>query len=128
MLVLMRRPGEEIHIGDNVAITVLVVSGNRVKLGITGPADVRILRGELSAKIAAADLDAPSPLPATVVVEATVAPVVATKAVTAAAARTGTRRSSGVSLERRKRSPLGATAPLASALDRRSAVAQLAVR
>ena len=47
MLVLSRKVGQEIIIGDNVRITVTKVSGNRVTLGIEAPDHVRILRGEL---------------------------------------------------------------------------------
>lgn len=47
MLVLSRKVGQEILIGDNVRITVTKVSGNRVTLGVEAPEHVRILRGEL---------------------------------------------------------------------------------
>lgn len=47
MLVLSRKVGQEIVIGDNVRITITKVSGNRVTLGVEAPDDVRILRGEL---------------------------------------------------------------------------------
>jgi carbon storage regulator len=47
MLVLSRKVGQEIVIGDNVRITITKVSGNRVTLGVDAPNDVRILRGEL---------------------------------------------------------------------------------
>lgn len=47
MLVLSRKVGQEIVIGDNVRITITKVSGNRVTLGIEAPQDLRILRGEL---------------------------------------------------------------------------------
>ncbi len=47
MLVLSRKVGQEIVVGDSVRITVTKVSGNRVTLGVEAPDDVRILRGEL---------------------------------------------------------------------------------
>ena len=47
MLVLSRKTGQEIVVGDSVRITVTKVSGNRVTLGVEAPDDVRILRGEL---------------------------------------------------------------------------------
>ena len=47
MLVLSRKVGQSIEIGDGVAITVTKVSGNRVTLGISAPDHVRILRTEL---------------------------------------------------------------------------------
>jgi len=47
MLVLSRRPGESIAIGDGIRVTIVEVSGDRVKLGIQAPQDVVILRQEL---------------------------------------------------------------------------------
>jgi carbon storage regulator len=47
MLVLTRKPGEKIFIGDGITVTFLEVVRGRVRLGIEAPADVRILRGEL---------------------------------------------------------------------------------
>lgn len=47
MLVLSRKLGEKVIIGDNITITVLETNGNRVRLGITAPNDVRVLRSEL---------------------------------------------------------------------------------
>ncbi len=50
MLVLSRRPGEKILIGDGVVLSVVRVVGNRVQLGIEAPQDVRIRRGEISSE------------------------------------------------------------------------------
>jgi len=47
MLVLTRRVDESIAIGDSITVTVLAVEGDRVKLGITAPRDVLILRQEV---------------------------------------------------------------------------------
>jgi carbon storage regulator len=47
MLVLSRNPGESIHIGDNIIITVLSIKNNQVRLGLEAPKDVQILRSEL---------------------------------------------------------------------------------
>lgn len=47
MLVLSRKKGERIRIGDNVELVVLAVSHNRVKLGFSGPPDVWIHREEI---------------------------------------------------------------------------------
>lgn len=47
MLVLSRKEGQRVLIGDNVVITVNRVSGNRITLGIEAPKDVRVVRGEL---------------------------------------------------------------------------------
>ncbi|MCH5377347.1 MAG: carbon storage regulator [Planctomycetes bacterium] len=48
MLVLSRKSGEEIIIGDNIRLVVSRISGNRVTLGIAAPNDVHITRGELT--------------------------------------------------------------------------------
>jgi len=47
MLVLSRRVGERIQIGDNITLVVSRVIGNRVTIGIEAPSDVRIVRSEL---------------------------------------------------------------------------------
>jgi carbon storage regulator len=47
MLVLSRKSGERIHIGDNITIEVRRVAGNRVTLALDAPRSLRILRGEL---------------------------------------------------------------------------------
>jgi carbon storage regulator len=48
MLVLTRKATEEIQIGGSIKVTVLATSGNKVKLGITCPTGISILRAELS--------------------------------------------------------------------------------
>jgi carbon storage regulator len=47
MLILSRRPGESLTIGDDVVVTVIGVSGNQIRLGVTAPREVRVLREEL---------------------------------------------------------------------------------
>lgn len=44
MLVLTRRSGESIAIGDDIRIRVLRTNGSRVRIGIEAPSDVRIVR------------------------------------------------------------------------------------
>ncbi|MCD0460719.1 carbon storage regulator [Roseiconus lacunae] len=48
MLVLSRKAGEKLMIGDDVVLTINRISGNRVAIGIEAPKDVRIVRGELN--------------------------------------------------------------------------------
>ena len=48
MLVLSRKPGEQVVIGNNITVTVVEVIGNRIRIGIDAPDDVRILRAELA--------------------------------------------------------------------------------
>ncbi|KLU05355.1 Carbon storage regulator [Rhodopirellula islandica] len=50
MLVLTRKIDEQIVIGDNIKITVIKVRNNQVRLGISAPRDIRVLRGELEPK------------------------------------------------------------------------------
>ena len=47
MLILQRRPGESIRIGDDIEICVMAIEGGRARLAITAPADVTVLRTEL---------------------------------------------------------------------------------
>ena len=47
MLVLTRKLGESIQIGENISIAVVRVRGNRVQLGIQAPRDVPIFRDEV---------------------------------------------------------------------------------
>jgi carbon storage regulator len=47
MLVLSRKEGEKIIIGDGVVLTINRIAGNRVAIGIEAPREVRIARGEL---------------------------------------------------------------------------------
>jgi carbon storage regulator len=48
MLVLSRKLGEKVVINGNITLTVLDVIGNRVRVGIEAPPQVRILRAELA--------------------------------------------------------------------------------
>lgn len=47
MLILQRRAGESLVIGEDITVSVLSVDGTRVRLAITAPEDVSILRTEL---------------------------------------------------------------------------------
>jgi carbon storage regulator len=51
MLILTRRVGETIMIGSNVAVTVLGVKGNQVRIGINAPKDVAVHREEIYERI-----------------------------------------------------------------------------
>lgn len=47
MLVLTRKLNEQIAIGEGITITVLRIKGNRVRIGISAPEEVHVVRGEL---------------------------------------------------------------------------------
>jgi len=47
MLVLSRKESEKIRLGDSIVVTVVRVSGDKVRLGIEAPPDVIVLRDEL---------------------------------------------------------------------------------
>ena len=56
MLVLTRKSGEAINIGDEITVTVLEIRGNQVRLGIQAPLSVTIHRRELYEKIRSENL------------------------------------------------------------------------
>lgn len=51
MLILSRRVGESLKIGDNVEVTILSVKGNQVRIGINAPKDVTVHREEIYTRI-----------------------------------------------------------------------------
>jgi len=53
MLVLSRRESERIKLGDSIVVTVVRVTGDRVRLGIEAPSDVLVLRSELEGELKA---------------------------------------------------------------------------
>ena len=53
MLVLSRKPGERILIGDGIAVTVVRIGPNNVRVGIEAPRDIPIVREEIAASVSA---------------------------------------------------------------------------
>jgi carbon storage regulator len=62
MLVLSRKVGERIWIGDDIAVTVVRVTGGGVRLGIEAPSEMPVVREELKAKIELAEQQAAAKL------------------------------------------------------------------
>ncbi|ROS25763.1 carbon storage regulator CsrA [Cellulomonas sp. PhB150] len=58
MLVLSRRVGERLVIGDGIVVTVIEVRGDGVRLGIDAPRSVRVHRAEVLEAVEAANVDA----------------------------------------------------------------------
>ena len=56
MLILTRSPRQTLLIGDDVVIEVLGVEGQQVRLGLTAPSDITILRQELAERLARAEI------------------------------------------------------------------------
>jgi carbon storage regulator len=61
MLVLTRRPGESVMVGDDVAVTVLEVRGEVIRLGIKAPRSIQVHREEVFRELQAANRAAASP-------------------------------------------------------------------
>jgi len=51
MLILTRRVGETLMVGDDVTVTVLGVKGNQVRIGVNAPKDVAVHREEIYERI-----------------------------------------------------------------------------
>lgn len=51
MLILKRRPGETLAIGDDITVTVLGIKGCQIRLGINAPKDVEVYREEIYQRI-----------------------------------------------------------------------------
>jgi carbon storage regulator len=70
MLIITRRPGEKVMLGDDIVIEVIEVSGSSVRIGIDAPKSVRVYREELWRAVKAeneaaarADANLPEDLP-----------------------------------------------------------------
>jgi carbon storage regulator len=48
MLILTRKESERIYLGDDIVLTVVRIGGDKVRIGVEAPSDVRVLRLELS--------------------------------------------------------------------------------
>ena len=61
MLVLTRKPGERLVIGDNIVITVVEIKGDNIRIGIDAPREVKVYRGEIYDAIVAENKQSPLP-------------------------------------------------------------------
>lgn len=66
MLVLSRKEGQTIVVGDGIEIQIASIQGNRVRIAVNAPKNVRVLRGELAAELVAARRDGDADRAATV--------------------------------------------------------------
>ena len=53
MLVLSRKPGESLSIDENITVTIVEIRGDKVRLGIDAPRDIKVHRQEVADAIAA---------------------------------------------------------------------------
>jgi carbon storage regulator len=51
MLILTRKPGESLYIGDNLKVTIVEIKGNQIRVGIDAPPEYRIYREEIYLQI-----------------------------------------------------------------------------
>ena len=61
MLVLSRRPGESVVVGDDVTISILEVRGDVVRVGISAPRSIAVHRAELLQQLESTNREAASP-------------------------------------------------------------------
>ena len=62
MLILTRKPGESLFIGNKIKVVVVEIKGNQIRLGIEDPSDVRILREEIYTQILEENQSAAAPV------------------------------------------------------------------
>ena len=65
MLILTRKLGESINIGENIQVKVLKVRGSQVQLGIAAPIEITVLRQEIVGKEVSPSCGPTPPLPGT---------------------------------------------------------------
>ncbi len=58
MLILSRRPGESVHVGDDIKITILSIKGQQIKIGLEVPEHTPVYREEIYVKVQAQNASA----------------------------------------------------------------------
>jgi len=81
MLILSRRESECIHLGDDIVLTIVRVSGEKVRIGIEAPPHIKILRNELEVSKSVQPESASDSSAATASLEHTLAAVIPTPSV-----------------------------------------------
>ncbi len=61
MLILSRRESESVHLGDDIVLTIVRVSGEKVRIGIQAPPHIKVLRNELELQVSEPPLPLPPP-------------------------------------------------------------------
>ena len=74
MLVLSRKESQRIRLGDAIVVTIVKISGDKVRIGIEAPTDVLVLRDELEARARGPAETAPGAAALPVSIEIEVAP------------------------------------------------------
>ena len=65
MLILTRRAGETVMIGDKVSVTIVAIQGNQVRIGVDAPRDIEVHREEIYQKIHEGKQERPAMTPDT---------------------------------------------------------------
>ena len=58
MLILTRKPGESLYIGDNLKVTIVEIKGNQIRVGIDAPPEYKIYREEIYLEIQSQNMEA----------------------------------------------------------------------
>jgi carbon storage regulator len=58
MLILTRKPGESLYIGDNLKVTIVEIKGNQIRVGIDAPPEYKIYREEIFLEIQRQNMEA----------------------------------------------------------------------
>lgn len=59
MLILTRKEGESLRLGDDITVTVVSVKGGNVRIGVNAPRDLAVHREEIYDKISSGETDSP---------------------------------------------------------------------
>ncbi len=63
MLILSRKESEQVCLGNDIVLTIVRVSNDKVRVGVTAPSDVKVLRGELQSQTIEIKIHRPEEIP-----------------------------------------------------------------